>query len=363
MRLKPTPHGNPGQHTVPVTDMPVGIVDAHIHQWDPFTTPREVSVAAKITRRAPYLLGPTTRLFPGAAREFVRDPSHLFTRYLPADYRADAAPLHIDTVVHVEAGWKSKDPFGSVAETRWIAGLPFGVDGAPALGGIVVHAELSDPQAAAIVDAHLAASPLVRGVRCLAAHSDDPGVLDWTPSPHLLIEPAFLDGFAALAERDLTFDAWVYSHQLPDVITLASTYPETTIVLDHYGTPVGAYGPRGQFTGATASQRAAIVDRWRDDIHALAELPNVVAKHSGTAMPVLGPGPMPRDQLCDAAAPLISHLQTCFGVDRTFWSSNFPIDKPNVALPESISVLREVLGDSFDEAAVLRNNARRSYRI
>ena len=50
----------PGPNTV--CDMPQtlsgivpGIIDAHIHQWDPFTTPREASRLAPLYKRAPGL--------------------------------------------------------------------------------------------------------------------------------------------------------------------------------------------------------------------------------------------------------------------------------------------------------------------
>ncbi|MEV3902751.1 amidohydrolase family protein [Mycobacterium sp. NPDC050551] len=339
------------------------VVDAHIHQWDPFTTPRKVSTVAKVVRRAPLVMPVLVRVFPRSNREFVGETQYLFDRYLPDDYRGDAAAAGVRTVVHIQAGWESKDPLGAVDETRWVAALPFGRDGAPDLGAIVVHADPGESGVGRVLDAHLAASPLVRGVRCLAAHHDDPGVMDWTPSPHLLAEPAFLRGFAAVAERGLTYDIWVYSHQLPDAVTLAREYPQTTFVLDHFATPVGALGPRGRHTGTTPAERDDIVARWRDDVAALAALPNVVAKLGGLGMPVLGAGPVPRERLRDLAAPLITHLQSVFGPQRTFWSSNFPIDKPNVALPDSIWILREVLGDAFDEDAVLRDNARRVYRL
>ena len=41
----------------------------------------------------------------------------------------------------------------------------------PSLGAIVVHADPSEPEVADVLDAHLQASPLVRGVRCTAAQS------------------------------------------------------------------------------------------------------------------------------------------------------------------------------------------------
>ena len=347
----------------PVTAHPTTTVDAHMHQWDPFTTPRVVSSVAKLVRRAPFLLPVLYRLFPRPTRDFVADPRYVLNPYLPLDYLRDGGPAGVGTVVHAECAWQHTDPRGAADETRWVAGLPFGADGAPTLGAIVVHAEPDHPRICEVLDAHLQASPLVRGVRCMGAHSDDPGVIDWTPTAHRYVTPEFLRGFAALAERDLSFDMWVYAHQLPDAVTLAREYPDTTFVLDHYATPVGLFGPAGKHTGHTAQARRDILARWRDDVSALAQLPNVVAKHSGIGMPVLGAGPLPREHLRDLAAPLITHLQREFGPDRTLWSSNYPMDKPNVALPQTISILREVLGDDFDEARILRDNANRTYRI
>lgn len=339
------------------------MVDAHIHQWDPFTTPREVSGPAKILRRAPFLRPLLLRVFPRSSREFFRDPRHLLNPYLPADYQADGSNAGVGTVVHVEAGWHAKEPLGPVGETHWIASLPFGVGGAPRLGAIVVHADPAKPGVAALLDAHLHASPLVRGVRCMAAWSPDPGIMDWTDSEHKLTQAAFLSGFSAVAERGLSFDIWVYGHQLPDAMVLAREYPDTTFVLDHYGSPAGVAGPFGKHTGRTAAERKDALDRWRDDISALADMPNVVAKHSGIGMPVLGTGGLTRDGLRDAVAPLITHLAAAFGPGRTFWSSNYPVDKVAVALPDSISILREVLGGQFDEDKMLRENARRVYRM
>jgi predicted TIM-barrel fold metal-dependent hydrolase len=343
--------------------MPAAVVDAHIHQWDPFTTPRRVTPAAKIVGRAPFLESTIARLIPGAVREYIGDPRYLLRPYLPADYAADAAPLPVATVVHIEADWNVKHPLDGVAETEWISGSPFGEAGIPALGAIVVHADPSHPAAPAVLDAHLRASPLVRGVRCVAASSPDPGIASFATSPNLLAAPAFVRGFAAVAERGLAFDVCVYAHQIPSAVTLAREYPETTFVLDHYGSPAGVLGPRGHHTGNTFVARKAIFDRWRDDIDALAALPNTVAKHSGLGMSVLGLGPVPRSALCEAVAPLVTHLHNAFGPERTFWGSNYPIDKPNLALLDSIAVLDEILTTRFDATALLHHNACRPYQV
>jgi len=353
-----------GRHqTDMVADNSSRVVDAHIHQWDPFTTPRVVSGPSKLIRRAPLVEPILMRAFPRAARDFAGDPQYLFNTYLPADYRADAASVQVEAVVHIEAGWQAKRPIDSVAETRWVSSLTFGQDGAPELAAMVVHADPADPGVAEVLDAHLAASTLVRGVRYVAAHSPDRGIVDFVKRPNELSEPAFLRGFAAVAERGLRFEIWLYAHDLPSAVKLAGEYPGTTFILDHYATPIGALAPCGRHTGSTAAERAEILSRWRADIDSLAALPNVTAKHSGLGMPVLGLGPLPREQFRDTIAPLVTHLDQAFGPQRTFWSSNYPIDKPNIVLPDSIWALRQILGGRFDEELMLRDNARRVYRI
>jgi L-fuconolactonase len=348
-----------------MTNLPDGlrIVDPHIHQWDPFTTPRVVSAPAKVVRRVPLLRPAVLALIPKSDREFVGDPSHVINAYLPADYRADAGDLPVESVVHVEAAWKDHKSMGGAGETAWLTSLPFGADGLPGLGAIVCHADPSDPGTGALLDRHLSVSPLVRGVRCSGAHHPDPGVRSWA-EPGLLSRPEFLRGFAAIAERGLSFEAWVYSHQLPEVVTLAQEYPGTTIVLDHYATPVGLFGPRGRETGRTETDRRAIFDRWSDDIAAVAALPNVVAKHSGLGMPVLGwAGPQTSARFRDAIAPLVTRTQQVFGADRTLWASNYPMDKPIVSLPGTIEALLEILGPDVDPHRLLGDNARRVYRL
>ena len=68
------------------------IIDTHIHQWDPFTTPRTASPLAPIFTRAPRLL---TALMPVLTsrgdREMIRTPENVARPYLPPHYSADVA--------------------------------------------------------------------------------------------------------------------------------------------------------------------------------------------------------------------------------------------------------------------------------
>jgi predicted TIM-barrel fold metal-dependent hydrolase len=348
---------------------PDGIIDPHIHQWDPLSNEGLVSKQARAFRRLPRIPRGLRWVLPRADREFVGNPHHVLKPYLPLDYWRDASTVPVASVVHIEAAWPHEDHLGSAGETRWVSSLPFGTDGAPELGAIVARVDPRWPDVVAVLDEHLAASPLVRGIRTSAAHHPDPGVRDFEASPSLWADPAFLDGFAAVAERGLSFELWGYAHQLPDALPLVRAYPETTFVLDHYATPVGLLGPRGRSTGRSDRERADQLARWRDDVSALAALPNVVAKHSGLGMPVVGgevrtPRVAPLDaRFVDVVAPLIRHLHDSFGAERTMWASNFPMDKPGLGIPASIALLIEVLGTDADLELMLREVARRTYRI
>lgn len=350
--------------------LPDQLVDPHIHQWNPLTTPTELSGIAKLLRPIPRIPRWLARTQPRRDREFVHHPHHILKPYLPADYCRDAGSVPVASVVHIETGsWAAETPSDWVDDTRWIAALPWGRAGAPALGGLVVHADPRWAEVAGVLDAHLAADDRVRGVRLSAPAHPDPAVRDFSDRPHLLSDADFLRGFAAVADRGLSFEVWIYAHQLPDAVVLASEYPQTTFVLDHYATPVAVFGPRGRSTGHTAADRAEILARWRDGVAALAALPNVVAKHSGLGMPVLG-GPPPRQvtetstgELVDRCAPLVGHLHDCFGAERTMWASNFPIDKPVHSIPASVAILLEILGSAADPALLFRDVARRVYRL
>ncbi len=353
--------------------LPARVVDPHVHQWDPLTTTREVSREARVFRPFSRVPRSLNRLLPLADRQFVGDAHHVLKPYLPHQYAEDAGVLPVGSVVHIEAVWPHEPHLESVGETRWVESLSWGVDGAPDLGGIVVHVDPRWPDVGEVLDAHLAASDKVRGVRFSGAHHPDPGVRDFADGPAVWSEPAFLDGFAAIAERGLSFELWGYAHQLPHALALVDRYPEATFVLDHLGTPVGALGPRGRHTARYPHQVRELLSVWREDVSALAERPHVVAKLSGLGMPVLGSDLAPRAidladlptarHFVDAVAPLVEHVHAVFGNDRLMWASNFPMDKPTVTVPASLGVLVEVLGDGLDLDRLTRDVATRVYRL
>jgi predicted TIM-barrel fold metal-dependent hydrolase len=275
-----------------------------------------------------------------------------------------AVGVPVEAAIHVQAGWHGPD---QAEETAWVDGLPFGADGNPGLAAIVGNADPRDPGCGALLDRHARASDWFRGVRSMTTWHPDKGVMDWIDEPEVMTSRAFLDGFAAIAERGLTFDAYVYSAQLPEVVVLAREYPETTIVLDHYAPPVGICGPMGRSTGRTEAERRELLARWRDDLTALAEsCPNVVAKHSGLAFPTLGHRePLDRRQVAERVAPLVEHTTAVFGPDRLVFGSNFPMDKSIATYADIVGALVDLLAPGGPDLLrkVFRDNAQRVYRL
>ena len=85
--------------------------------------------------------------------------------------------------------------------------------------GIVGHANLALGAAVRpVLEAHIAAGGgRFRGIRHILTWDPDPSLLNPAyPTPEVMMDtPEFRAGFAELAPLDLSFDAWLYFHQIP----------------------------------------------------------------------------------------------------------------------------------------------------
>ncbi|WP_138917871.1 amidohydrolase family protein [Gordonia effusa] len=355
-----------------------GVVDAHAHFWNPARTPWAANRLSRAYRFMPRVVSDVVfaAAVPQADREFALTPRNVARVYEPEQYQTDVRPVPaavgvpVESVVFVESHWRAGNHSG-IDEARYVAGLPFGKRGAPELGAFVAHVDPRHHNVTAQLDLIGTVVPQLRGVRLMGARHSDPKVRDWIDDDAVLISPDFLDGFGRIAERDLVFETFVYSHQLYDVVSLAREYPDTRIVVDHLGVPVGIFGPVGSRTGATAAARADVLRLWRERTATLAQNRNVVMKLSGLAFPILGYGRMPSGNIGSQATlqemitPLVDHLLLHFGAERLMFGSNFPIDKPNASLANIVAGLAEILEPHGDALlrSVFRENARRIYRI
>jgi predicted TIM-barrel fold metal-dependent hydrolase len=235
------------------------------------------------------------------------------------------------------------------------------------MGGIVAHADLRDRgRLEAVLDAHEAAAKgRFRGIRHAGSHALHPDVLmiPGSAPAGLYADRDFRAGVARLGERGLTYDTWHYHYQNQEFADLARSVPGTTMVLDHFGTPLGV--------GPYASQREHIFEQWKSDIAAIAACDNVVAKIGGLAMPDNGFGwntaerPPTSDEFIEAQGRYYLHTIEQFGPERCMFESNFPVDRFSLSYRTVWNAFKKLVADfSADERdAMLRGTAARVYRI
>jgi L-fuconolactonase len=234
------------------------------------------------------------------------------------------------------------------------------------IDGVVAHADLAHPELDAILDAHDAASGgRFRGIRDSLAHALEPDVhlIPGRYGEGKFENPAFRRGLARLGQRNLSYDCWLFHHQNVEFAALARAVPETTFVLDHFGTPVGV----GRFAG----RHDEIFEQWKLDIAEIAACENTVAKLGGLAMPDNGFGfhaaavPPTSDQLLAAQRRWYEHTIECFGPERCMFESNFPVDRLSLSYTVYWNAIQKlaVQYSNTEQDAMFAGTARRVYRL
>ena len=229
--------------------------------------------------------------------------------------------------------------------------------------GIVSFADLRLDNLDAVLEAQIAAAGgRFRGIRQIAAH--DPAIVSgssYVPTAGLMDEPAFRRGMRRLPAHNLTFEAWIYHPQIPTLTAVARECPETRIVLNHFGGPLGV-GPY---------KRDAVFAGWRADIKALSTCPNVYVKLGGLAMIVnafdfhLAPLPPSSGEMANAWRPYVEACIEDFGAHRCMFESNFPVDKGACSYPVLFNAFKRLASGASpaEKADLFAGTASRFYRL
>jgi predicted TIM-barrel fold metal-dependent hydrolase len=315
----------------------------------------------------------------------IIDPHHHMwdrpaNRYMPPDLIADTTNGHnVVATVFIETGamYRSRGPLElrPAGETECMAAFAAGWPREPSqpkiCAGIVAHAELSRGAAIReLLEMHIEVGRgFVRGIRQNMAWDPTPSIqLPPLPprkeiAPHLPVSPLFREGFACLAPLGLSFDAWLYQPQLPELLDLVRTFPDTSIVIDHVGGPVRV----GPYVGRSD----ALFAEWKAIMAEFARCPNVSMKIGGLGMRSLGfdfrgkPKPPTSEQLAELWRPYVETCIELFGTDRSMFESNFPVDKGYYGYnPGWNAFKRLTAGASADEKRDLfYGTAKRIYRL
>jgi predicted TIM-barrel fold metal-dependent hydrolase len=312
----------------------------------------------------------------------IVDPHHHLwdrggLRYMIEEMSDDIASGHnIIATVYVEArsmyragGPEEFRPVNEIEFANGVAAMSASGGYGPALicAGIVGHANLLlGDRVKAVLEAEIVAGQgRFRGIRHSSAYDADPdiGHMYATRPKGLLLDSSFRKGFACLAPLGLSFDAWLFHPQLPEFVDLARAFPDTRIVLDHCGGPVGL----GRFAG----RREETFPLWKASIQQVAKCPNVSVKLGGLAMRLLGfdfherSKPPSSEQAAAAWRPYIETCIEAFGPQRCMFESNFPPDKGQCSYQVIFNAFKRIAAQygEAEKTALFSKTATDVYRL
>ena len=309
----------------------------------------------------------------------IVDPHHhlwdLHGGYLLDDLIADTSSGHrIVATVFSQCGWSYREDgpvaMRPVGETERVAAIAIEAErrGLPTrvCAGIVGHADMELGEAVApVLQAHVeAGAGRFRGIRHITAR--DEGIsasMMGRPPADLLQRKAFLQGLKTLQAAGLSFDAWLYFKQIPQLVDIARAVPDLPIVLNHLGAPLGV----GPYTG----KRDDVFKAWSGAMKNLSACPNVHMKLGGLAMVIMGfdfhklATPPSSQTIAQAWSPYLQTAIELFGAKRCMFESNFPVDKSMTSYPVLWNAFKRVAAgaSASDKAWLFRETANSFYRL
>ena len=256
--------------------------------------------------------------------------------YPVEEWMNDIVPQGAVKSVHVTAMWGSGR---ALDETRWLQatadkhGFPH---------GIVCNVDLASPDAEAALTAQKQ-FPNLRGVRQMLYWDSDP-VRQGAPRADYCNDRDFRRGFALLEKHNLHFELQVYAGQAAHAVELIKAFPNVRMILVH--------------AGMLTARTPAAIDEWRAALTAMAAFPNLHVKLSGLGM-------FNQGITLPQARQVIRDSIQIFGIERTIYGSNFPLEKLHASYADFFGVYRKVMSEytEAEQRKVFHDNAVKFYRL
>lgn len=299
-----------------------------------------------------------------------------FGRYMLDDLWADTGSGHrVEQMVFLECNSDFLDEVPEhlrpIGETRFVAAAAAEAASAPAdktrIGAIVGTADMRLGAAVEeVLQAQLeAGGELFKGIRFGACwDASDELTNSWPGQPENLYgDTTFREAFGRLAPFGLSFDAFNYHPQLPDLADLARAFPDTAIVSNHLGGMLGI--------GPYRDRRDEIFEVWKGHIKTLSDCPNVIMKLGGLAQGINGfdweeqAVPPTSDDFAETYRRYYLHAIELFGPERCMFESNFPVDKASVSYQVLWNAFKKMAApfSSAEKEEMFRGTATRVYRL
>jgi len=251
--------------------------------------------------------------------------------YFVDDLLQDAKDIKIVKGVHLQAECADE-----VGETKWLQSVA-DKHGIP--NAIIAHADLRSPTLEALLNTY-STLPNVRGVRQLANCE----VPDLQSDKNLLSDANWIKGLHLLEKHNYSFDLQVWHFQLKQAAKVVAEAPKVLFILNHTGMPL--------------DRTEKTHEEWKEGMKELAKNPNIVAKISGLGM-------IDHHWTVDSLRPYVLGTIEIFGVDRSMFASNFPIDKLLSDYSKLFHAFQEIVKDfsAQDKQKLFHDNACKYYRI
>jgi predicted TIM-barrel fold metal-dependent hydrolase len=294
--------------------------------------------------------------------------------YLLDEYLEDARSGHnITASVYMQALTRYRqtgpEPLRPVGEVEYVTEATAQLQKAkPQVAkGIVGHADLRRGAAVRdVLEAELAAGDgRLRGVRHLVTWDADPSLVNpLSAAPRgLLLDPAYRAGVAQLGALGLSYDAWLFFPQLPELFDLARAYPDTPFIINHCGGVVRI--------ASYTDHRKEVFDTWARSMRELAQLPNVFVKLGGLGMRIngfdfeKGERPPTSTELAQSWKPWMLTCIEAFGADRCMFESNFPVDKGSYPFSNGWNAFKRLTAQASaaERQALFRGTVAKVYRL
>lgn len=205
--------------------------------------------------------------------------------WLPADLEREAAKVHMDGSVAVQARQ-------TVEESRWLLKL---ADESRFIKGVVGWVDLQSDK----VEGDLAT--LSRNKKFVGVRH----VVQSEPDSQFMLKREFLRGLGLLQQFNLAYDLLLFPKHLPAAVKVVEKFPEQRFVVDHIAKPM---------------IRAGMMQPWKDDIKELAKHQNVACKISGMVTEAKLKGWTKED-----FRPYLDVVFEAFGEDRLMFGSDWPV--------------------------------------
>ena len=321
------------QNDEPVIDPALPIIDPHHHLWD---------------RDSRYLFDEL--LDDTETGHNIRATVFIQCRSM---FRADG-PVELQPVGETEFvnGIAAQSASGHYGDLR-------------ACAGIISYADFRlGSRVRETLEAHKAtAGDRFKGIRFSTCWNEHFNLTPVRPDKGIMFDTTWREGFAELSPLGLNYEALIFHTQLDELADLAGAFPNTTMVLNHVGCPIG-HGPY-------AEHKAETFAAWRAGIRELAKHENVAVKIGGMGMHVFGfdfdkrPEPPLSAELADVWRPYYDVCLEAFGPKRAMFESNFPVDKISCTYKTVWNAFKRLASgcSASEKADLFHDTAARVYRL